>query len=86
MDNAEMRKRLTDLVKIKKEFDEFKIHVSEMFLHDGELSHYETGRNYANRLHLNTKVVAEFFNYFFEERFYKETGLKVDQSWNITAY
>lgn len=82
----ELEETKVQLENVSEEFEELRNLVKDMFknrLRGVEFSYRETGKYYNNYLFLNTEIVAELFNMFFEEKFYNETGLKVDRYWNI---
>ncbi|MYL44403.1 chromosome segregation protein [Virgibacillus halodenitrificans] len=83
-DYEEVKEQLNELENVRKEFDDFKNEVSKIFVRDsGEIIYRETGQYYSNYLFLNQSRLADLFNLFHKERFFKESGLTVDRYWKF---
>lgn len=50
---------------------------------DEEIFYRETTTYHRNQLFLNSRALSILFNHYFEEEFFKQSGLKVDDGWNF---
>lgn len=84
---AIMEERLKELQNIKKEYEDFRKDVADLFLDDnGQFRVYETSRSVPNRFTLDYGMVLYLVEELFGDRFMKETGLDLEFGyWKIRA-